>query len=376
MIWISEGERVRSKVVDKKTHVYRPRRAIDVPSTTMGRYEDYSYGRLYELDPSMNLELARLSLALTKTVLRKVFSIGLKRISYDLSAVGGRKILVLFEDDAAGLIERLDWLQVKKAVEQYEPSELDEVLIESMDDISYAKLVEVGFRWDLAKVYALAILDTILASEKVRVNVRGLEIHVPRPSKALKLLALDTLALPLTENGDVILLYLTLYDGESEHSFKLLKEFYLVDPSSAKAIQTIADYINKGYKILVYSSDRVFRELSDAGLTGLKAMLTGLNNESKLLDVVNTVKQIFNVSLGADELSSYIGFKTSVTLDDVRREYEESLKKIRNLPYSKWIFFTQYLSKKAEKYLEERTKHIYMLNLALEQLKDKYFEQS
>ncbi|MEM1509715.1 MAG: DEAD/DEAH box helicase [Thermofilaceae archaeon] len=376
VIWISEGERVRSKVVDKKTHVYRPRRAIDVPSTTMGRYEDYSYGRLYELDPSMNLELARLSLALTKTVLRKVFSIGLKRISYDLSAVGGRKILVLFEDDAAGLIERLDWLQVKKAVEQYEPSELDEVLIESMDDISYAKLVEVGFRWDLAKVYALAILDTILASEKVRVNVRGLEIHVPRPSKALKLLALDTLALPLTENGDVILLYLTLYDGESEHSFKLLKEFYLVDPSSAKAIQTIADYINKGYKILVYSSDRVFRELSDAGLTGLKAMLTGLNNESKLLDVVNTVKQIFNVSLGADELSSYIGFKTSVTLDDVRREYEESLKKIRNLPYSKWIFFTQYLSKKAEKYLEERTKHIYMLNLALEQLKDKYFEQS
>ncbi len=376
VIWIGEGERVRSKVVDGKTYVYRPRRVIDVPSTTMGRYEDYSYGRLYELDPSVDLEMARLGLALVKIVLRRVFSIGLSRIGYDLSAVGGRKILVLFEDDAAGLIEKLDWLQVKKAVEQYEPSELDELLIESVDELSYTKLVEIGFRWDLVKVYALAVLDTILASEKVRVNVRNLEIHVPRPSRALKLLSLDTLALPLTESGDVALLYLALYDGESERSFKLLREFYLIDPRSAEAVQAIADYVNKGYKILVYGSDRVFKELSDAGLGGLKAMLAGLEGEGRLLDVADAVEQVFNVSLGADALSSYIGFKTSITLDDVRREYEESLKKIRNLPYSKWLLFTQYLSKKAERYLGERARHIYMLNLALEQLKGKHFESS
>lgn len=376
VIWISEGEKVRSKVVNGKTYVYRPRRVIDVPSTTMGRYEDYSYGRLYELDPSINLEMARLGLALVKTVLRRIFSIGLSRIGYDLSAVGSRKILVLFEDDAAGLIEKLDWLQVKKAIEQYEPSELDELLIESVDEMSYTKLVEIGFRWDLAKAYALAVLDTILASERVRVKVKDMEIHVPRPSRALKLLSLDTLALPLIESGDVVLLFLALYDGESERSFRLLKEFYLVDPGSAEAVQAIADYANKGYRILVYDSDRVFKDLSDAGLSGLKAMLAGLETEGKLRDVADAVKQIFEASLSADALSSYIGFKMSTTLDDVRKEYEESLKRIRNLPYSKWLLFTQYLSKKAEKYLGERARHVYMLNLALGQLKDKHLDSS
>lgn len=368
VIWIVDGEGVRLKVVGDRTYVYRPRRAIDVPSTTMGRYEDFSYGRLYELDPSIDLELARLGLALVKVVLRRVFSIGLKRISYDLSAVGGRKLLILFEDDAAGLIEKLDWLEVRRAVERYEPDELDEILIEQVDDLAYAKLVEIGYRWELAKAHALAVLDRVVASEKVRLTLGGVEVFVPRPSKSLKLLSLDTLRVPLTEDGEVSLVFVAVFDGEEVHSFRLLKEFHLVDKASAAVVQSVAGYVNEGFNVLVHEFERVAGDLDAGGLTGLRALLSGLRSDGKLVDVAGLSAEKLGARIGADELASYLGARMRYTLDDVRREHEESLKRIRQLPYARWLQFTQYLSKKADEYLSERVRNIYLCYLALREV--------
>jgi DEAD/DEAH box helicase domain-containing protein len=369
VVWIVDGEGVRLKVVGDRTYVYRPRRAIDVPSTTMGRYEDYSYGRLYELEPSIDLELARLGLALVKVVLRRVFSIGLKRVSYDLSAVGSRKLLVLFEDDAAGLIEKLDWLEVRRAVERYEPDELDEILIEQVDDMAHAKLVEIGYRWELAKAHALTVLDTVVASERVRLSLGGVEVFVPRPSRSLKLLSLDTLRVPLTDDGEVALVYLAVFDGEEVHSFRLLKEFHLVDKASAAVVQSVAGYVNEGFNIAVHDFDRVGEDLSAGGLAGLKALLTGLRGDGALVDVAELSAEKLGARIGADELASYLGLRMRYTLDDIRREHEESLKRIRQLPYARWLQFTQYLSKKADEYLGERARNIYLCYLALREFK-------
>jgi DEAD/DEAH box helicase domain-containing protein len=369
VVWIVDGEGVRLKVAGDRTYVYRPRRTIDVPSTTMGRYEDYGYGRLYELDPSIDLELARLGSALVKAVLRRVFSIGLKRVSYDLSAVGSRKLLVLFEDDAAGLIEKLDWLEVKRAVERYEPDELDEILIEQVDDLAYAKLLEIGYRWELAKAHALTVLDTVVASEKVRVSLGGVEVFVPRPSKSLKLLSLDTLRVPLTENGEVALVFLTAFDGEEVHSFRLLKEFHLIDRASAAVVQSVAGYVNEGFSVVVHNFERVAEDLSAGGLAGLRALLTGLREDGALVDVTELSAEKLGARIGADELASYLGLRMRYTLDDIRREHEESLKRIRQLPYARWLQFTQYLSKKAEEYLGERARNIYLCYLALRESK-------
>ncbi|RLF06383.1 MAG: hypothetical protein DRK00_01715, partial [Thermoprotei archaeon] len=371
VIWIVEGEGVRSMVVGGRTYVYRPRRVVDVPSTTMGRYEDYSYGRMYELDPRIDLGLARLGLALIKVVLRRVFRIGLKRISYDLSTIGGRKLLVLFEDDAAGLIEKLDWLEVKRAVEEYEPDELDEVLIESVDETAHAKLVEIGFNWDLARAHALAVLDTIISSEKLRLKLRGLEVVIPRPSRALKLLSLDVLRLPLTEDEEVALLFLATYNGEEAECHRLLKEFYLIDRSAAAVLQAIADYVNQGFTLIVHDFDRVVADLEAGGLAGLKALLTGLRADGKIMDTSDLLLTVFNVKVGADEVASYLGFEREFTIDDVRREYEESMRRIRSLPYSKWLAFTQYLSKKTESYLRERAQNIYLAFLALRSITER-----
>lgn len=370
VVWIVEGEGARLTTVGGKTYVYRPRRVVDVPSTTMGRYEDYSYGRVYELDPHIDLNLARLGLALTGVVLRRVFRIGLKRIGYDLSTVGGRKLLILFEDDAAGLIEKLDWLEVRRVVEAYEPDELDEVLIESVDEIAHMKLVEIGFNWDLARAHALAVLDTIVSSEKLRLKLRGLEVVIPRPSKALKLLSLDVLRLPLTEDGEVALLFLSTYDGEAAECYRLLKEFYLLDKGSAAALQAVADYVNRGYTLIVYDLNRVAADLEAGGLAGLKALLSGLKAEDRVVDASSMLMEIFNVSVGADEVLSYLGLESKFTIDDVRREHEESLRRIRTLPYSRWLAFTQYLSRKAEAYSKERSRNIYLAFLALKSIAD------
>ncbi|RLF18034.1 MAG: hypothetical protein DRN06_02540 [Thermoprotei archaeon] len=370
VVWIVESDKIRPIVVGGRTYAYRLRRVVDVPSTTMGRYEDYSYGRMYELDPQIDLNLARLGLALIKVVLRRVFRIGLKRISYDLSSVGGRKLLVLFEDDSAGLIEKLDWLEVRGAVESYEPDELDEVLVEVVDEMAHMKLVETGFRWDIAKAHALAVLDTIVSSERLRLKLRGIEVTVPRPSRALKLLSLDVLRLPLTEEGDVALTFVALYDGEEAESFRLLKEFYLIDKGASAVMQRVASYLDEGYSLVVHGLERVAADLERGGLMGMKALIKGLVGEGRIHDTSQLLREVAGVEVGADEVASYLGFEVTYTLDDVRREHEESLRRIRSLPYSKWLSFTQYLSRKAQAYLEERARNIYLIHLALKSVRE------
>lgn len=370
VIWIVDSDSLRAHTAGGRTYVYRPRRVIDVPSTTMGRYEDYGYGRLYELEPSIDLELARLGLALVKIVLRRVFSIGLKRIGYDLSAVGGRKIMVLFEDDAAGLIERLDWLEVKRAVERYQPDELDEILIEAVDDLAYSKFVEIGFRWDIVKAHALAVLDSVISSERVRLRLLGTEVAIPKPSKSLQLLSLDALRLPLTEDGSVALLFLATFDGEEVRTFRLLKEFYLVDPGSSAAIQLVADYVNRGFSVLVHGAGRLLNDIAASGLAGLRALLAGTASEGKLIDTEELTRAAVGCSTSLDEVANYLGMRMEASISEVRREYEESLKRVRTLPYSKWMFFTQFLSAKAELYVSERARATYLAYLALRQLFD------
>ncbi|MEM0042662.1 MAG: DEAD/DEAH box helicase [Thermofilaceae archaeon] len=368
VIWIVDGEGVRASNVGGRTYIYRPRRVVDVPSTTMGRYEDYSYGRLYELEPTINLDLARLGLVLMKIVLRRVFSIGLKRISYSLSAVGSRKVMVLFEDDAAGLIEKLDWSEVRKAVEDYQPDELDEILIETVDDLAYAKFVEIGFRWDLVKQHALAVLDTIISYERVKLHFSGVEVSVPKPSKSLKLLSLDALRLPLVEDGEVALVFVAAFDGEEVKTFKLLKEFHLTDPASALLVQTIADYVNRGFRVIAHEAERLLEDLAASNLAGLKALLSGLKEGGELVDTAVLVQTATGHKVSADELAQLLGLSLKVGFNDVRREYEETLRRIRTLPYSRWLSFTQYLSMKAEQYLSERVRNMYMSFLALSQL--------
>jgi len=277
----------------------------------------------------------------------------------------------LFEDDAAGLIERLDWLEVRRAAEEYQPDELDEVLVEAVDDLAYAKLVEVGFRWDLAKSHALAVLDTIISSERVKLYLRGVEVTVPKPSRALKLLSIDALRLPLTDDEEVALTFLALFDGEEARSLKLLREFYLVDPASSAAVQLVADYVNRGFTVVTYRKQQLLGELERAGLSALRALLLGLEGEGRLVDASELVRGAVGCDASADEVAAHLGLRLRYGLEDVRREYEESLRRIRGLPYSKWLSFTQYLSSKAEAYVADRARAIYLAYLALRQLGEK-----
>jgi len=369
--WIVESDRISSTTVGGRTYVYRLRRAVDVPAATMGRYEDYSYGRVYELPADINLDMARLGLALVKVVLRRVMGVALKAISYDLSTVGGRKLLVLFEDDAAGLIEKMDWLEVRRALEGYTPDELDEVLVNVVDEIAHMKLVETGFRWDLARSHALAVLDSILASERLKLVLRGVEVSVPRPSRALKLLSMDLLRLPLVESGDVSILFVAYFDGEESECAKLMKEFYLVDSSAGRLLHLLSRYVNEGFKVVVYGVERVLAELDRGGLIGLKALLQGLEAEGRIVDAASMIRGLTGLEVGADELAGYLNLRYTYTIEDVRREYEESLRRIRELPYSKWLYFTKYLSEKTSRYMAERARNIYLLHLALQSMGDK-----
>ncbi len=338
VLWILQGERGRTIVAGDRTLLLRDRHVITVPTATYGKYDDYTYGLSVELDPEEDLTLLRVGLAFLMVVLRRVYRIPFETIMYELSKTGEGKLMILHEPESAGLLERMDWAKVRRAVERYSPDEVDEILLKVVDEDAHVELVSRGLDWELARAAALRAIDYLLLRERIAVKVKGATVLLPKPSPALKLLSVAVLRLPLDDEGNVGLCACSLYDGEEARVLWAKKEYYLVSEEGEPLMAVLGDYLNKGFKILVYGYESTVKALEDAPL---ETVLAGL------------------------------GWRMEYPLNVVRYEHEESMSAIRDKPMRVWFKFTRYLREKAEEHLKERAENIYKLYLLLHELKKK-----
>ena len=353
-----------------KTLVFRDFRVIPVPTHTHGKYEDYTYGSFYELDPSEDVNLLRLGLALVMVVLRKLKGIAFETIMYDLGKVGERKYLGLHEPESAGLIPSLDWLEVKRLVEAYEPSELDEVLIRSFDEYAYADLVSMNLDWGLVKEAAIKALDYILLESRVKLSFKGVELSIPKPSRALRLASLDAAYIPLVEEAKVGLACLSLFDGE-----EVKREFLHVSFGSIRddwsLDKDLARLIDRDFTVAVYGLDNLLNTLSSCNLRALSMMLKYLSQEGKLIDVKEEAAKTLGVAMAPlDELSRTI-MERSTSLLDVAMEAEIAKQKVSRAPLGDWQRYTTKLKEVLENYLAENCRAIYLLHLALKEYSER-----
>ncbi len=369
VVWIVEGEGGRLVDTSAGTLVLRERRVIEVPSMVAGRYTDYGYGEVFELDPGEKLERIRLGLATLMVFLREEFRLPLGVISYSLSSVGGRKTMILWEEESSGLVEKLDWERIYRALEEWKPSPIAEIYLEEQDEEAHLEWLALGGRWDLAVDMARRVVSYVLLSKRVRVTFSGRELYVPKPGPQLGLLALDTLLLPLTEDGEVALGLIAMFDGERVTVSKFLREYTRTSGEKERLEGELREKVDAGYSVLVYGLERVREELHSMGLTYYAALLSGLIEMGKIVDVEKEYRRVLGEEyVPLRELAPGLGVEYKHGLEEVASELARSQARIRGLPYSKWLYFTKFLTEKAAKFLEANVKAIYMAWLALREL--------
>jgi len=375
VIWLVSSERPRVFRVGSRHVVSYERKTIYVPVNTAGEYRDYTYGIVIETSEAEDTTMLRLGLALLMIVLRRVFGIAFETIMYGVERIGEKKFIELHEPEAAGLLETLDWLEVRKAIESYQPDDLDYVLMQMLDEIGYSDMLALGIGWDEVKRAALRVVDYILLREKLRVSLGSREIAIPRPSRALKMLALDTVAIKLDEDSAIprVLVALAYFDGEE---CKCVGDMYVKIPFSPppRDLRVLENEVDdlvtyEGFTLVVPDRDSVARDLEEAHLRKLR----------RLIEDAVSVREEF-AKLGIEPFSIPEVLRSArvkglevpqpIPLERVHKRIAEEL---RNLEYGEsrgsWI---ERVLEEVKRYLEARVKALYVAHLiALELAKER-----
>lgn len=277
--WIIRSERPRLVRLGESHHVVFDQRRVVLPVNTFGEYRDFTTGFVIEASEGEDPIILRLGLAFLVLVLRRVYSLPINCLEYSVEGVGGKTFFEVHEPDSSGLLEGLDWLDVKKAVESYAPDELDLLLLSQVDDIAWTDMLTLNLSWEHARRGAVRVVEYILLRDRVKALFSGREFLVPRPSKALKTLAMEVVAYREEEASGVPenRVFLVTFDGEDYRAvwFSAPALRGVVPPAEARAVEAEAweKAVYEGYRIVVPSLLTALRSTDLCGLRGLKSLL-------------------------------------------------------------------------------------------------------
>ncbi len=221
VVWIVVSEKPRVFKMGGKHIVSRDRRLVQVPTPVHGLYRDFTYGYLIEVDERLDTGLLRLGIAFTLIVLRRTESLPLDTLEYGVEVVGGKKFIEIHEPEASGVLELLDWSIIRRRIEEYKPDDLDLVLLHQLDEIAYTDMITLGIDWDHVREYALRVVDYIAQQKTVPLRIGEVLARIPKPSRSLRLVALDALVEPLEEDTGpkLMLVALACFDGEEARGY-------------------------------------------------------------------------------------------------------------------------------------------------------------
>ncbi|MEM0481887.1 MAG: DEAD/DEAH box helicase [Nitrososphaerota archaeon] len=364
--WILRSIRLDVFVVDGRTIVSPRRRVIPVPTPTNGVYTDYTYGTLVEADPTDDPSMLRLGMALTEIVMRRRLGVPFETIKYDVIVVGDRKFVSIHEPESAGLLEKFDWLGLRRLVEEYVPDELDECLLEAINEMAYAALMSRGFDWAPAKHYASKILDRLVLRERLRLQLPIGEVSVPRPSRALKKCVVAGNYYALDESSSFLVYCIGVFDGESVRGSAGLKTPEGPDNAYIEASSIISGLLDAGLNLLVYDSQEFLGMLDRLGMRSLKAKLMGASSLGLVEDVSERSARVLGERLPLTEACRVLGVQTTAQPIEVAATASRADATPSN-PY--WLREAlEKIGPEIERVTGDDLRSIYMLELVLEEL--------
>ncbi|MCD6196322.1 MAG: DEAD/DEAH box helicase [Staphylothermus sp.] len=328
-IWRLRSEKPRVMVRGDKAIVYYDRRQIYVPKPTAGEYRDYTYGYTYSVNPDENSELMRLGLAMLMILLRRKYGIAFETIMYDVIKIGEYKYFSLHEPESAGIIDEIDWLDVRKKVEEYSFDDLDLILLSEIDDISYSILISYDFDWETVRQEMLRLVNYILARERIKVLLKDVELTIPKPSPGLKLLSISIMTEIIGEETEMpqLLVGINVYDG-GEHvgDVALYPPIpYIKPPREILGIEEriLEKIMYEEYKVIVPNKDTFLKQLKSANLRYLSMIIE--KTPENLLEIDTFKPKTLSQNISYEELV-YTAFPDMRRIEPAR--IREALSKI------------------------------------------------
>lgn len=366
VIWKILSDKRVVKVLGDRTLTIRESKTIEVPTPTHGMYSDYTYGISFEADPGDDPQLLRIGLAFLMIALRRIMGVAFDTIKYDVMIMGGRKVVGMHETESAGILSRINWQDLAKRIEEYSPDELDEVFLEEVDELAYSSFISLKLDWNIVKKQTLKILDYLILRERMRVELAGKEVSIPKPSRSLKLASISAVTLTLREDLRSGLYGVTLYDGEKASTSVGFMELGRPDQSYSSVISELSSLINQGFSFLVYDREALLKALEDSGLTAFKAVLDGLSSMNKLIYVGEVASRAFGRRLSLELVEELLELEKKVRLQDLIYFIEEEKRRIPRISFLRSI--PRRLAEKVRSLLEAEARNTYMAYLVAEEL--------
>ena len=362
-IWRIKSSRPRVLWIKGKPHIYYDKKTIYVPKNGAGEYRDYTYGYKYDVDPRDDPELLRLGLAYLMIILRRRLGIPFETIMYDVIRIGENKYFSLHEPQSAGLIENINWLEFRRIVEEYEPDEIDEILLSEIDDIAYSTFITHEMNWDIVKQQVKRIIDYILLREKIEVYLGGKKLLIEKPSPALKLLSVQLLVEEIDSPTSIPynIIGIAYYDGlESHGHLEMLPALPYIKPSDKmrEIERTIVEKtLYDEYTVIVPSVESFLEQAKKAGLRTLSLL-----PRDRIIGIDTLARDAGIEPVSMNIIMRHAALETHRT--DPSRAYEY-LSRLKNDPGDR------YASRVVEGYLEEEAVNQYLFFLVLRSLKKK-----
>lgn len=351
--WRIKSSKRRIITVGERTYVTKDIKTIEVPTPTYGIYTDYTYGLAVEASPLDDQSLLRLGACFILIVLRRIHNISLFIMKYDMIVSGERKFVRFYEGECAGYLPSIDWRSLRKDVENYKPDELDEILMEQIEEQVYSDFLAKKLDWEVARSFALKIIDYVLLKQTLKLQIGDLVFNVPKPSKALKLVSLSAVGVVLREDLGAGLYCVSIFDGEEEKCLTGVFEFNKPVDDPSNVVVEISKLVDRGFSVVVYDLETLTKTLEQQGLESLKAFLKGLEHAGKVTDVKKILEQTLRVEIPLEILESSLGLKRELWFQDlfIKTELEKrrrpSMKFVRSKPEKMVALLETYMKNEA-----------------------------
>ncbi len=269
VVWIVESRKPNvRRIKDKLVPIYE-KEFIELGSTTKGKYEDFTYGYMYYLDHDWDDIYIRASLAYILAVLRMRLAFDIKEVAFTVNVIP-QPYFVLWEPEAAGIIEKLEWDLIRDFVVSHNHDTLTEI-ISMMIDSDAIDVVMKELDWDKLRNASLRLIDEITAEvpeipRTIGTGVAidwGLNIVMAYDGKSFKQWRLDDI------NSIIDLsrfIESKVREGEKILYYKVEREFNILARKHPLLFATLNNAYMKGAILNVYTKAKKVLKLKNASL--------------------------------------------------------------------------------------------------------------
>ncbi len=214
--WIIESAKPRLSRGASGVRVYHEIAVVELNSPVAGRYRDYTYGYVFEAPGNVSAEDLRLGLAALIVYLRldPEIALPLSLIRYRVVSAGPVKLVHIWEREAAGILEKLDWLRVAERIESGRLPGIAVPLIAAVDPESALRVMRGEVSLDTVR--SLAALAARLIAGGAQVRAGGVTVEYPEPSRSHGIASVAALYETVQgRDGSQAVAAIAVYDGES-----------------------------------------------------------------------------------------------------------------------------------------------------------------